>query len=108
MKEMTQDFLFSQSCHVRLSGDPCLSCQKAEQGEPCDTVMDCEKHRLFLRWRKEQAKRITRANDRNMLSICHSCPVSSACPVSFEEPFSFCPVKRGAINYLIQNRFSHS
>lgn len=104
MTDLTQDLLFSLSSSLPVLGEPCTLCEKAVGGEPCDDAGSCGKYLLWLERRRTQIYRIAKATDRNTISICHTCPVCGACPVSFEERLSFCPVKRQAERYIFQKK----
>lgn len=98
--DLTQDALFSLSSSIPLSGEPCALCDKAIGKEPCDDAGYCKKYLLWLEKRRGQMKRITKATARHGATICHNCPVYGACPVSFEESLSLCPVKLQALRRI--------
>ena len=105
MTDLTQDLLFSLSSSLPVLGALLRTLRALCRNEgSVGGAGSCGKYLLWLERRRTQIYRIAKATDRNTISICHTCPVCGACPVSFEERLSFCPVKRQAVRYIFQKK----
>lgn len=100
--QIGQDELYALTSGREVSFNPCRNCEKNRNGAACDDAMDCKTFRSFLVRQRKTKRRLEQASARNPSGLCAMCPVSFACPVSFEEAVTFCPVRTASIRRLNQ------